>query len=118
MADSLNPTAQAWRKRILNQRSSGQSIRAWCRGNNCQEHAYYWWRTRLGLSPTSGVARQVEPIMFAEAVVDDKPIAIATSMTLRLKSGHELCLFREPQLARANSEMRCPAWEEILLAET
>ena len=92
MADSSNLTAQAWRKRILNQRSSGQSIRAWCRGNNCQEHAYYWWRTQLGMSPTSGMVRQVEPIAFAEAVVEDKPVATATSMTLRLKSGHELSL--------------------------
>jgi hypothetical protein len=92
MADSSSPAAQAWRKRILNQRSSGKSIRAWCRTNNCQEHAFYWWRTRLGLSLTSG-AVQAKPIVFAEAVVEDKPVAIATGpMTLRFKSGHELIL--------------------------
>ncbi len=92
MADSSSPTAQAWRKRIINQRSSGQSIRAWCRGNNCQEHAYYWWRTRLGMSPMSGATREAQPIKFAEAVVQEAPVQTATSMTLRLKSGHELIL--------------------------
>ena len=107
MVDSSIQKAQAWRKRILNQRSSGKTIRYWCQANGCQEHAFYWWRTRLGLSPTSDAARRAPVVGFAEVVVDDKPVATMEPMgsmgsmesmeptgpmTLRLRSGHELVL--------------------------
>ncbi len=50
-AAAVNGKAEAWRERIANQRASGLSIRAWCRQNNQPEHAFYWWRSRLGLAP-------------------------------------------------------------------
>jgi hypothetical protein len=85
--------AEVWRRRIEEQRASGQSVRFWCQGNNAREHSFYWWRTRLGLSPRKRrvgrpigasvpenveppVASRVEPanaaapLAFAQVVVD------------------------------------------------
>ena len=74
-------------------RASGQSIRAWCRENSHHEHAFYWWRSRLGLSPkstTNGSERgPVEPLGFAEVVIDG---AASEAMRLRLGGGRELLL--------------------------
>lgn len=93
MRASVNGTIEVWRERIVTQRDSGQSIRAWCRAHGCHEHGFYWWRARLGLSPTSGVKRRRRPrapVGFAEIVVD-RPEAVEP-MSLRLASGRELIL--------------------------
>ncbi len=88
-----NGTADVWRERIAAHRASGQSIRAWCRENNHHEHAFYWWRSRLGLSPKSAAKRQrgrpARPMKFAEVVVER---AMAESLCLRLGGGRELIL--------------------------
>jgi hypothetical protein len=86
--------ADVWRQRITAQQSAGESIRDWCKANGCHEHAFYWWRARLGLSPKSAVKRRrrvVQP-KFAEVVVDSLPRVGQTSMTLRLRGGAELTL--------------------------
>jgi hypothetical protein len=59
--------ADAWCQHIKTQQASGQSIRAWCRQNDCAEHAFYWWRARLGLS--SGKRPTAKPLAFARVVV-------------------------------------------------
>jgi hypothetical protein len=88
MEATSNGTAQAWRERITSQQASDQSIRAWCREHNHHEHAFYWWRSRLGLSPRAAVKRRpAKAIKFAEVVVNRvEPLA------LRLGSGRELLL--------------------------
>jgi hypothetical protein len=91
MEATSNGTAQTqtWRERVTAQQASGQSIRAWCREHNHHEHAFYWWRSRLRLSPKSVIkSRQpAEPLRFAEVVVNP-----AEPMCLRLGSGRELHL--------------------------
>jgi len=97
--------AETWRERISAQQADGQSIRALCKENGWQEHAFYWWRSRLGLSPRSvvrrGRRRMVRP-GFAEVVVD-RPAAASSlveamtastvePMRLRLLGGRELVL--------------------------
>ena len=88
MEASSNGTADAWRERIMSQRASGRSIRAWCREHNHHEHAFYWWRARLGLSPKAAVKRRrAQAITFAEVVVNRvEPIS------LRLGGGRELLI--------------------------
>jgi hypothetical protein len=88
MEATSNGTAQAWRERITSQKASGQSIRGWCRDNGQHEHAFYWWRARLGLSPRSARKRRlVKPVRFAEVVVNHvEPVC------LRLAGGRELVL--------------------------
>jgi hypothetical protein len=73
MESTLNGKADAWRRRIDNQRASGQSVRAWCEANDAQEGSFYWWRARLGLSP--GKRRLRRPLKSAEA--NPTPLAFA-----------------------------------------
>ncbi len=85
--------ASVWRQRVTAQQAAGESIRDWCKANGCHEHAFYWWRAMLGLSPLSGSKRRRRVIQpkFAEVVVD--PAArINHGMTLRFRSGAELTL--------------------------
>src|SRR5579864_6613554 len=90
-AAASNGTADGWRERIALQQSSGESIRAWCRRNNHHEHAFYWWRSRLGLSPRAVAKRRpnraANAINFAEVVVNR-----AEAICLRLGGGRELLL--------------------------
>lgn len=108
MRRTSEATGQMWRERVEAQRAGGLSIRAWCRANNYHEHAFYLWRSRLGLSPASaarlGSPRATKrrrdaagPIQFAEVVADraNKLWPSATdleSIRLRLAEGRELVL--------------------------
>jgi hypothetical protein len=64
------------------------------KGNGCHEHAFYWWRSKLGLSPRCGNGgrrrRQPNALRFAEVVIDPRPAAEA--IVLRLGGGRELVL--------------------------
>ena len=49
---------QLWAERIAECRSSGKSVRAWCRENEISEKTYYYWQRRLYqqiVSATEGV---------------------------------------------------------------
>ena len=81
----LNGKADAWREHIKTQQTSGQSIRAWCRQNDCAEHAFYWWRAKLGLSTDK--RRAFKPLAFARVVV--QPSA-AEPLRLQLGGQREL----------------------------
>ena len=89
-------TADAWRERITAQRVSGQSIRGWCRENALREHAFYWWRCRLGLSPGPARKRRGRREPFTELIVDAPGKTgfpgIIEPMVLRLAGGRELVL--------------------------
>src|SRR6186713_1007688 len=101
-SESKREMADTWRRRIMARQSAGESIRAWCKANGCHEHAFYWWRARLGLSPKSMGRRRPRTLQprFAEVVVDSAPGA-GGMMTLRLRSGVQLTLpmMPVPQLA-------------------
>ena len=72
---------ELWRQRIAQQESSGQSIRAYCRGRGLPEHAFYGWRQRL--------RKQSAPVKFA--LVETKPAeATALPIELMLASGDRL----------------------------
>ena len=65
MSSDLQPEQrQVWGQRIAQQQSSGESIRAFCRGRGLKEHAFYGWRQRL---------RAEQPVTFA--LVETKPAA-------------------------------------------
>ena len=46
---TINTTqrVQLWAERIAECRSSGKSVRAWCRENEISEKTYYYWQRRL-----------------------------------------------------------------------
>jgi hypothetical protein len=104
MEKAVSATAEVWRERIVAQQAGGHSIRALCKENGWHEHAFYWWRSRLGLSPVSVIRRGRRPKMpgFAEVVVD-RPVAgvslveprtpsTVEPIRLRLLGGRELVL--------------------------
>jgi len=93
--------AELWRKRIEDQRCSGQSIRSWCRASGTAEHSFYWWRGRLGLSPAGkrpgkSVEQKPSSMAFARVLVgpsDQPPVAgIVEPIRFRLVGGRELIL--------------------------
>jgi len=103
--------ATAWRERIEKQLTSGEGIRDWCRSNGFHEHSFYWWRSRLGLSPKPArVRRRKAAAAFAEVVVEPTRQAVelvefggasdvdspagsdVESIRLRLRGGRELML--------------------------
>jgi hypothetical protein len=105
MEKAVSATAEVWRERIVAQQALGQSIRALCKQNGWHEHAFYWWRSRLGLSPVSLIRRgrrSKMPAGFAEVVVDrTAPLAnwvepttasAVEPMRLCLGGGRELVL--------------------------
>ena len=53
---------QLWAERIAECRSSGMSVRAWCRENEISEKTYYYWQRRLYQQMISTVER----VDFAE----------------------------------------------------
>jgi hypothetical protein len=97
MEAMLNGKAEAWRRRIDNQRTSGQSVRAWCEANDAQEGSFYWWRARLGLSPGKRRLRRLlrpaeakpTPLAFAQVLVHP---STAEPLRLRLAGERELIL--------------------------
>ena len=97
MEATVNGKADAWRRRIDDQRASGQSVRAWCQANDAQECSFYWWRARLGLSPGKRrLGRRLRPaearpapLAFAQVVVHP---STAEPLRLRLAGERELIL--------------------------
>jgi hypothetical protein len=93
MESIVNGKADAWRRRIDDQRASGQSVRAWCKANGPHECSFYWWRSRLGLSPkkrrSPKPAAKPTPLAFAQVVVHP---SAAEPLRLRFAGGHKLIL--------------------------
>jgi hypothetical protein len=105
MESISSETAATWRERIEKQQASGDSIRSWCGANGCQEHSFYWWRLRLGLSPKPARLRRsktrpafaevviAEPGMQRAACLNESTVAsIFEPIRLRLPGGRELVL--------------------------
>jgi hypothetical protein len=94
MESTVNGNADAWRRHIEDQRASGQSVRAWCKANGPRECSFYWWRSRLGLSPkrrrpSKPAKVKRTPLAFAQVVVHP---SITEPLRLRFAGGHELIL--------------------------
>jgi hypothetical protein len=91
MEATVDDKAEIWRDRIEAQRASDQSVRAWCKANDSREHSFYWWRARLGLSPSrrkaSSPRLRSTPIPFVQVVVHPPT---AEPLRLRLAGEREL----------------------------
>ena len=58
---------ELWAERIAECRSSGMSVRAWCRGNEISEKTYYYWQRRLYQQMVSTVERVGFPAGYKQA---------------------------------------------------
>ena len=108
--DKLNAgKAGLWRRRIDDQRASGLSVRAWCAANDAREHCFYWWRTRLGLSPkqrrpSKPAGVKPAPLAFAQVVLGAS--AAVEPIRLQLAGRRELVLPASMPLERVAKLVR------------
>jgi hypothetical protein len=115
MEATNNDKADIWRKRIDDQRVSGQSVRAWCGANDAREHSFYWWRRRLclprsglGLSPKQQrpirpTQAKPAPLAFTQVVLN----AAAEPLRLRLAGERELILPASMPLEQVAKLIHC-----------
>lgn len=81
MSTKQEQRRELWRQRIAEQKSSGQSIRAYCRERELKESAFYGWRRLVG--------KQNTPVRFA--LVETKPaVETPPPLELLLASGDRL----------------------------
>ncbi len=95
MESTSDNRAEDWRRRIEAQRAGGTTVRAWCQANGVREHAFYWWRARLGLSPATRDAGRTPRAKAKVAGLARVVVAAASFVEgprLRLAGGHELIL--------------------------
>jgi len=93
----------AWRGRMRRWRSSGRSVREFCRREGVPETAFYYWRRELqrrsGFGGGRG-GRSAGPL-FVPVRVSEGPGAVAAGvLEVRLPSGHVLRGAEPEKLAR------------------
>ncbi len=73
---------QLWVERIAECRSSGKSVRAWCRENDISEKTYYYWQRRLyqQMISTAGTVRFAE-ISCQEATIPNSGATAKISLS-------------------------------------
>ena len=82
---------ELWRRRIAQQKNSGQTVRAFCREHEISEHSFYAWRRQLGSS-------NEKPIRFAlvetttPTTEPHRPRQAQTQLELVLNSGERLLI--------------------------
>ena len=59
-ANGSSTKRQQWAEQIEAWRSSGESVRAFCRRRRLSEASFYWWRRRLGFSGRSRAMAQAD----------------------------------------------------------
>ena len=80
---------EKWASRIMACRSSGMTIRAWCRENQVPEKSYYYWQRQL----FDAVSRQENPGQPAFAEITPPPKqTTAPAVTVRC-SGMEADIY-------------------------
>ena len=82
------------RRRIEDQRASGQSVRAWCLASGTREHSFYFWRKRLSPSASSPGPRRASNASSPVALARVNLLEPGTldPLRLRLAGGRELIL--------------------------
>ena len=61
---------QVWAERIAECRSSGKSVRAWCREHEISEKTYYYWQRRL----YQQMITTAETVRFAEITCQEERV--------------------------------------------
>ena len=87
--------ADRWRAIIDAQRTSGLTVRAFCRERDLREHSFHAWRRKLRKRDADALPAQVvRPPVFAEVRLDEReagerlPLATPTPLlTLELPGG-------------------------------
>jgi transposase-like protein len=89
-----------WERRLIEYKTSGKSISAWCRDNSVTEGQYHYWRRKLG----SQTAINHQPVKWMvvnmgtspQEEKSSDPIAVNIGqVTVEVKRGFDHELFRE-----------------------
>ncbi len=72
-----------WAARIAERRSSGQSVKSWCKEKGICEQTYYKWRRKL-----FALAKEQQEVQFAEVTpLHDQSRSGDIAITVRLAGG-------------------------------
>jgi hypothetical protein len=65
-----------WRRHVMAQAASGQSVRAYCRGRGISEQGFHWWRRELARRDT---VKPAGAAAFVPVEVTGTPVAASAS---------------------------------------
>lgn len=94
-----------WRDALHKQRSSGQTVEAWCREQGVAKQSFYGWRRRLAepvaaSTPVSGASTPVAlPVTIRSLSAAPLEISWPGGVVVRVSAGCDLKLLRETLLA-------------------
>jgi hypothetical protein len=71
----------AWRRRLGQQATSGQSVRAWCRERQVTENSFYWWRKELARRDAEPQAASFLPVHVTDNPARDGNSQIEIMLT-------------------------------------
>lgn len=86
-----------WSQRIAQQKSSGQTVRAFCEAHQLCAHSFYAWRKQLAAS--AGVGANEKPVSFALVETTRSP-APTQVLELVLRGGERLYIPAEEATLR------------------
>lgn len=81
---------RTWRRHIAEQRTSGQTIRAYCDARRIRETAFYFWRQEIAKRDREAATEAKAAPAFVPVAVIDAPTRSDTSIDIRLVEGHRL----------------------------
>jgi hypothetical protein len=80
---------RTWRRHIAQQRTSGQSIRAYCESRQVRETSFYFWRQEIAKRDREAAATSA-PAFVPVAVIDPPADRTETPIDIRLAEGHRV----------------------------
>jgi transposase len=80
----------SWRRHIAEQRTSGQTVRAYCESHQLRETAFYFWRQEIAKRDREAAADAKAVPAFVPVAVIDTPIGRNAPIDVRLAGGHRV----------------------------
>jgi hypothetical protein len=94
-----------WREALQKQRSSGQTVEAWCREQGVAKQSFYGWRRRLAepVAASTPVPSPATPVALPVTIrsLSAAPLEISWpgGVVVRVSAGSDMKLLRETLLA-------------------
>jgi hypothetical protein len=79
-----------WRRHIAEQRTSDQTIRAYCDARQIRETSFYFWRQEIAKRDRESAAEPKAAPAFVPVAVIDTPATADASIVIRLAEGHRV----------------------------
>ena len=79
-----------WRQRLERQRTSGQTVRAYCRTHGLAETAFHYWQRTIADRDRQAAQRPAPAPAFVPVTVVGPSSAAGSPIDIRLAGGHRL----------------------------